>query len=496
MSVVLRWRSRALAALVALLVCVLLAWAFVPKPALYGDIPFSTLVTDREGRPLKLVPADDGRYRLFAELDDIAPVAPRGDAALRGPRLLPARRRRSACPRARCVDDLRATHPGGGRFDDHHAACPAAVRPGHTQRVRQARAVRPRAAARASLRQGGDPRGLPEPRALRRQHRGHRHCQPDLLRQARERAQPGRSAGAGRHSAEPDGPVSGTGGGSARVAGGPRTAPRGVGVRDERRRFWDDRPGTARARVPVASAFAVARAAFRARPRSLRPTFPCPHDAGSRSTGLGRGAHRRARGAAPPGRHRERGRHAGRCATDGGAGARRVRGVLRRGHRGPGERCAGAPFAGIDAQAAALRAGVGRGADPPNDPARGRAAPLRRVHAGELRPRVPGTGVCSGCPRLQPQRAGRGTARGLRRGPVPGLAAGRRRDGPAARRGLWPGAGPRRKRDHHGGVDAALCGPGGRGHLARLRGRARLCARPVSTAAERGSQLPGAGHAS
>ena len=75
MSVVLRWRSRVLAALVALLVCVLLAWAFVPKPALYGDIPFSTLVTDREGRPLKLVPADDGRYRLFTELDEIAPVA-------------------------------------------------------------------------------------------------------------------------------------------------------------------------------------------------------------------------------------------------------------------------------------------------------------------------------------------------------------------------------------------------------------------------------------
>ncbi len=75
MSVVPRWRFGALVALVAMPVCVLLSWAFVPKPALYGDIPFSTLVTDREGRPLKLVPADDGRYRLFAELDDIAPVA-------------------------------------------------------------------------------------------------------------------------------------------------------------------------------------------------------------------------------------------------------------------------------------------------------------------------------------------------------------------------------------------------------------------------------------
>ena len=70
-----RWRFRGLAALFALLACTLLAWAVVPKPELYGEIPFSTLVTDREGRPLKLVPAQDGRYRLFTELDDIAAAA-------------------------------------------------------------------------------------------------------------------------------------------------------------------------------------------------------------------------------------------------------------------------------------------------------------------------------------------------------------------------------------------------------------------------------------
>ena len=50
-------------------------WAMVPKPALYGDIGFSTLVTDRDGRPLQLVAAKDGRYRLFTRLDDIAPAA-------------------------------------------------------------------------------------------------------------------------------------------------------------------------------------------------------------------------------------------------------------------------------------------------------------------------------------------------------------------------------------------------------------------------------------
>ena len=51
------------------------AWIMLPKPALYGDIEFSTLVTDREGRPLKLVAAKDGRYRLFTRLDAMAPAA-------------------------------------------------------------------------------------------------------------------------------------------------------------------------------------------------------------------------------------------------------------------------------------------------------------------------------------------------------------------------------------------------------------------------------------
>ena len=51
------------------------AWILLPKPELYGDISFSTLVTDRGGQPLKLLPAADGRYRLFVPLDDIAPAA-------------------------------------------------------------------------------------------------------------------------------------------------------------------------------------------------------------------------------------------------------------------------------------------------------------------------------------------------------------------------------------------------------------------------------------
>ncbi len=67
--------ARPAAALFAIVAGALLVWAMVPKPTLYGDIGFSTLVTDREGRPLKLVAAKDGRYRLFTRLDDIAPAA-------------------------------------------------------------------------------------------------------------------------------------------------------------------------------------------------------------------------------------------------------------------------------------------------------------------------------------------------------------------------------------------------------------------------------------
>ncbi|MXX76547.1 MAG: penicillin-binding protein 1C [Holophagales bacterium] len=51
------------------------AWAAIPKPDLYEGVGFSTLVTDRNGRPLKLRLADDGRYRLFASLGDIAEAA-------------------------------------------------------------------------------------------------------------------------------------------------------------------------------------------------------------------------------------------------------------------------------------------------------------------------------------------------------------------------------------------------------------------------------------
>ena len=68
----LRWSACGLGALG---LAALLAWTFAPKPDLYALASFSTLVLDRNGRPLQLTPAADGRYRLFTPLAEIAPDA-------------------------------------------------------------------------------------------------------------------------------------------------------------------------------------------------------------------------------------------------------------------------------------------------------------------------------------------------------------------------------------------------------------------------------------
>ena len=70
----LRRAKGALLAMAVFLLATLLAWFVLPKPALYDGVAFSTLVTARDGQPLKLKPAADGRYRLFTPLDDIAPA--------------------------------------------------------------------------------------------------------------------------------------------------------------------------------------------------------------------------------------------------------------------------------------------------------------------------------------------------------------------------------------------------------------------------------------
>ena len=53
----------------------LLALLFCPRPDLYGGKSFSSAVTDRDGRLMRLALADDERYRLRTALDDVSPAA-------------------------------------------------------------------------------------------------------------------------------------------------------------------------------------------------------------------------------------------------------------------------------------------------------------------------------------------------------------------------------------------------------------------------------------
>ena len=68
-------RRKLLLGLGALTGSALLALAFAPKPDLYGDASFSSAVTARDGRLMRLALADDDRYRLHTPLDAISPAA-------------------------------------------------------------------------------------------------------------------------------------------------------------------------------------------------------------------------------------------------------------------------------------------------------------------------------------------------------------------------------------------------------------------------------------
>ncbi|MEO0579427.1 MAG: transglycosylase domain-containing protein, partial [Pseudomonadota bacterium] len=71
MRIVTRLAVRAAIVVAALTV----AWLLIPKPTLYGDVTFSTVIDDRNGELLRLALADDERYRVKANLADIAPAA-------------------------------------------------------------------------------------------------------------------------------------------------------------------------------------------------------------------------------------------------------------------------------------------------------------------------------------------------------------------------------------------------------------------------------------
>ncbi|MEM8814267.1 MAG: penicillin-binding protein 1C [Pseudomonadota bacterium] len=68
-------RRRLMAGTLAVSLAALLALVLSPKPALYAGVTFSTAVTDRNGRLMRLTLADDDRYRLRHNLGEIAGTA-------------------------------------------------------------------------------------------------------------------------------------------------------------------------------------------------------------------------------------------------------------------------------------------------------------------------------------------------------------------------------------------------------------------------------------
>ena len=189
--------------------CAVLGWLAVPKPALYEDVSFSTLVLDRAGRSLKLVPAADGRYRLFTALEDIAPAAREATVLYEDRRFY---RHPGVDPiglvRAAWTTYVRRSRVVGGSTITMQLA---RLRFDLDTRTPFGKFVQSMRALQLERHYTKDEilEAYLNVRALRRQRRRHRHRQPDLLRQTRARTRAGRSARAGGHSAEPDGALSG-----------------------------------------------------------------------------------------------------------------------------------------------------------------------------------------------------------------------------------------------------------------------------------------------
>ncbi|MGH8047727.1 MAG: penicillin-binding protein 1C [Chthoniobacterales bacterium] len=68
MKIRLRWKLVALATVACVAV-----WLMLPRPPLLDGISFSTVVRDRDGHILRIVPAGDGMVRVFTPLEQISP---------------------------------------------------------------------------------------------------------------------------------------------------------------------------------------------------------------------------------------------------------------------------------------------------------------------------------------------------------------------------------------------------------------------------------------
>ena len=289
-----------------------------------------------------------------------------------------------------------------GRIDAHHAAGAARVWHRQPQLWRQGCADFCGAVAAGALHQARGAGGLSQHRALRRQHRRRAGRKPDLLSQERGCADLARSAHARGDSAEP---------GQAHRRAWPQCraaigAPTPAGVVEGARPSGTHararcRDGTrcAIARPSAVSRAASDRHAARAGPQHAgdpqhhRPAHADHH--GTRARPIP--AHAQRRG--PD----QRQRAAARRIHHGGARAHRLGRLAQREDRRTGQRHAGAPLAGLHAQALHLRARARSGTAASQDRAQGRAHRVRPVSAREFRPPLCRPRVRAGRTDPQPQ---------------------------------------------------------------------------------------------
>ena len=180
------------------------AWLFLPKPPLLDGIAFSQCVRDRDGHLLDVTLTPDQKFRIWTPLERDLTAPHPGDLALRRQVLSTTSRALIQSPwRARFIRspahaDAPADRPSPCRSRGFVTICTRARFAG------KADPNPPRPRTRAALFEIRNPRGLPEPCALRPQHRRRRRRRRNLFRQRTFEPDRTRSGRPERHSAKPD----------------------------------------------------------------------------------------------------------------------------------------------------------------------------------------------------------------------------------------------------------------------------------------------------
>ena len=363
--------------------------------------------------------------------------------------------------------------------------------------ARQASTDRRGAVAGGALLEARAARGVPERRAVRRQHPGRRRGEPDLLRQVAGSRDARRGADAGGHSAASGQPR------RPRMLGSRRCSPRAreLGATVAERATATTRPNAARSSCR-SSRGRSSRCRGRRRTSSTRCSpVRLTHGSGRIDTTIDAGLQRLV--------ERQIRRYLTSAATSGCATRRRCSWTRatcpsRRGsgppttgttRRRPGERRAGQAVAGLDAEAVRLRARARSGRAASADDAARCADGVRSVHAGELRRPVLRTDHARGRADSQPQHSG-GLGRGAADAAEPlSVPAERRRARSETRVVLRTGARARRRRSHDGGAGRAVRDARQRRRAAAAARRAVEPARGGRAAAQSRGELHHARHA-